>query len=152
MKKYLLDTNILLRLLDPSSPEHQLVKQAMYLVAKSEDMAVVVPQSIVELWAVATRPVSVNGLGLSLEKTRFEIDDLLTHYELLRDNEFIFDTWLELVTTHQVIGKQVHDTRIAAAMLTHGLQHLLTINGTDFKRFTEIEVVHPLEIVEAGQV
>ena len=149
MKKYLLDTNILLRLLDPSSLEHNLVKQAMYTIANSEDIAVLVPQSIIELWAVATRPIVANGLGLSLEKTRLEIDDVLRHYELLRDNEIIFDTWLDLVTTHQVVGKQVHDTRIAAAMMTHGIKYLLTLNGADFKRFTEIEVVHPSEIAKA---
>jgi predicted nucleic acid-binding protein len=146
MKTYLLDTNILLRLIDPKSQDHGVVKQAMYQMAISENIAVLVPQNIIELWAVATRPTAANGLGYDLEKTRIEVDDLLLHYELLRDKEEIFDTWLELVTTYKVSGKQVHDTRLVAAMLTHNLEHILTINTTDFKRFTEITAVHPQEI------
>jgi len=37
----------------------------------------------------------------------------------------------------------VHDARLAAAMLVHGLNHILTLNQPDFARYTGLEVVHP---------
>ena len=51
--------------------------------------------------------------------------------------------WRQLVIKYQVSGVQVHDTRLVAAMLEHGIAHLLTFNTDDFKRFSEINVVHP---------
>ena len=119
MKTYLLDTNILLRLIDPFSQDHAVVKQALFVLSQSEDwQVVIVPQSIIELWAVATRPISANGLGYSLEKTRFEVADLLTRFDMRKDAPEIFDAWLEMVTKYNVSGKQVHDTKIVAAMLS----------------------------------
>jgi predicted nucleic acid-binding protein len=45
-----------------------------------------------------------------------------------------------------VIGKQVYDARLAAAMSVHKLTHLLTFNDGDFKRFSEIIAVNPQNI------
>jgi len=42
-----------------------------------------------------------------------------------------------------VKGKQIHDTNIAATMLTNGIVRLLTFNPDDFKRFVEIELIIP---------
>jgi len=45
-----------------------------------------------------------------------------------------------------VLGKNVHDARLVAAMLEHNITHLLTLNVKDFKRFDEITVVDPAEV------
>jgi predicted nucleic acid-binding protein len=45
-------------------------------------------------------------------------------------------------------GKQVHDTRLVAAMIVHRVTHLLTLDAGDFLRFPEITVVHPQALVE----
>jgi predicted nucleic acid-binding protein len=39
-------------------------------------------------------------------------------------------------------GVQVHDARLAAAMIVHHIRHILTLNETDFSRFTEVTVVN----------
>ncbi len=44
------------------------------------------------------------------------------------------------------MGVNVHDARLVAAMLVHGLTHILTFNTPDFRRFSQITVVHPSEI------
>ncbi len=44
------------------------------------------------------------------------------------------------------MGKQVHDARLVAAMITHHITHLLTFNIDDFKRFSAIVVVHPRSV------
>jgi predicted nucleic acid-binding protein len=45
-----------------------------------------------------------------------------------------------------VAGKQAHDAHLVAAMLVHGVTHLLTFNTNDFKRFSEVMVVNPQNI------
>jgi len=50
-----------------------------------------------------------------------------------------------LVIAHAVMGVNVHDARLVAAMLVHGLTHILTFNTADFRRFSQITVVHPSE-------
>jgi len=42
-----------------------------------------------------------------------------------------------------VTGKRAHDARLVAAMLRHRISQLLTINATDFTRYTGIAVVEP---------
>jgi predicted nucleic acid-binding protein len=48
-----------------------------------------------------------------------------------------------LLITHGVSGVQVHDARLVAAMHVYGVKHILTFNGKDFARYTDVEAVHP---------
>lgn len=45
------------------------------------------------------------------------------------------------------MGVNVHDARLVAAMLVHGLTDILTFNTKDFARYSEITAVHPTAIV-----
>ena len=66
---WLLDTNLLLRLADAQSPEHAVAEAAIeHLIARQESVFISA-QVLVEFWAVATRPESVNGLGWSFQKS-----------------------------------------------------------------------------------
>jgi len=146
MARYLADTNILLRFVDRAADEHALVKVAVATLLGRGDEVVLVPQTLYEFWATGTRPVRANGFGWDTPRARREVEGLLESFELLSDPPKLFDAWLELVTRHNVRGKQVHDARLVAAMYLHGLSHLLTLNGGDFKRYPEIEAVHPGEV------
>lgn len=42
-----------------------------------------------------------------------------------------------------VSGVRVHDARLVAAMLVHGVGHVLTLNEADFRRYDGITVVEP---------
>ncbi len=144
--RYLVDTNILLRLSDTEDARFSLVTQAAETLLNRGEEIVIVPQCLYEFWAVVTRPREVNGLAWSIERTRAETDRLLSLFALLPDTSDVFNYWLELVTTYQVSGKQVHDARLAAALKAHQLDHLLTLNADDFKRF-DVKSVHPSEVV-----
>jgi hypothetical protein len=37
----------------------------------------------------------------------------------------------------------MHDVRLVALMLAHGVTHLLTLNGADFRRYSEITCLRP---------
>jgi hypothetical protein len=65
----------------------------------------------------------------------------------LPDSERVHKEWRRLVVTHSVAGVQVHDARLVAAMLVHGVSRLLTLNDRDFSRYPGIEALHPLAVV-----
>lgn len=146
--RIMLDTNVLTRLANPALPEqHESAEAAVESLRTNHHVPVLVPQSLYEFWAVATRPLDVNGLGMSPVDARDEVDAMLTLFPLLQDERAIFSRWLDLVTVHGVSGKTSHDARLVAAMLRHNLSWLLTFNVSDFARYTEIAAVHPNEVL-----
>ncbi len=62
------------------------------------------------------------------------------------DSEAIHAEWRRLVVKYRVSGVQVHDTRLVAAMLVHGITHILTFNPNDFARYPEITAVNPTKM------
>ena len=149
--KILVDSNILLRVAQPTIASHATSVNALTQIADAGHELCLVPQSIYEYWVVATRPVTVNGLGLTIPIVDQQIQDLLSRFTLFRDERGIFAHWYELVVRNAVHGKRAHDTRMVAAMQRHGLTNLLTFNKSDFSRFTAIHVLSPDDIL-AGQM
>ncbi|TAF08297.1 MAG: PIN domain-containing protein [Nostocales cyanobacterium] len=138
---YLVDTNILLRLVQKNNPMNPDAQRAIITLKKQCESLYIIPQNLIEFWAVATRPINSNGLGLTIIQALEETEKLKKIFTLQPDKPEIFIEWESLVMKHQVMGKQVHDARLVAAMVTHKITHLLTFNIDDFKRFSEIVVV-----------
>jgi len=92
---------------------------------------------------VATRQQSANGLGLAPIVAALKAQEIEPLFDLLPETPAIYQQWRALVDHYAVCGKQVHDTRLVAVMLVHGVTHLLTLYGTDFRRFSDIIVVEP---------
>ena len=84
--------------------------------------------------------------ALSPAQADQEIQQLEKFFPLLPETPGIYAHWRQLVVSVGVSGVQVHDARLVAVMLTHGVSHLLTFNTDDFKRFTAITLVHPQDI------
>jgi predicted nucleic acid-binding protein len=144
---YLLDTNILLRLAQKSHPMHTDVRRALVTIRRQDSILLcITPQNLIEFWAVATRSLASNGLGLTTDEASREIKKLKRIFVLCPDRPEIFDVWENLVVNYQVSGKPTHDTRLVAAAIVHRLTHLLTFNTDDFKRFSEIVAVDPRSI------
>ncbi|CAN5302354.1 hypothetical protein BH20ACI2_BH20ACI2_23220 [soil metagenome] len=145
---WLLDTSVLIGSIHDGSPRQESsIKAVNVLLGQSEDL-LVVPQNLVEFWAVATRPDMANGLGLSSEQTENEIFQIKLQFVLKPEDETIFENWESLVTTYRVSGKTTHDARIVAAMQTHKIENLLTFNVSDFKRYSKIiNVVAPEDVI-----
>jgi predicted nucleic acid-binding protein len=143
---YLVDTNVLLRLVQKNHPMRPDARRALLTLRQQGEELFIIPQNIIEFWAVATRPLASNGLGLTVNEVTREIRKLKRIFTLRPDSPAIFTEWERLVTQHQVMGKQVHDARLVAAMKAHGLSHILTFNTDDFKRFTDITPVSPQTI------
>ena len=145
---YLLDTNILLRIAQPSHSMHPEAWKCVQILLRRKEAVHIVPQVVYEFWVVATRPVASNGLGLSVENVRRKVEKAASFFQLTLDTPAIYAVWLRTVAAYGVSGVKAHDARIVAAMKVHGLSHLMTFNTEDFKRYhgAEITVVTPSEI------
>ena len=142
---FFLDTNILLRGVQPAHPMYTVTVAALSELASRNDEMVVLPQNIREFWNVATRPAAKNGLGFTAAQTEAEVQRIETLFRVLDDGLPVYREWRRLVVEHQVSGVQVHDTYIAAAMNVHGISHLLTFNTGDFARF-QLTVIDPAKV------
>lgn len=147
MTRYLLDTNILIRLSDSASPDQIMISDAVAQLITQGHECVVTSQVLIEFWVVATRPSNVNGLSWTIEQTSSAVSQLLTQFPPLPETEKIFTTWLELVTTYRVMGKRTHDLRLVAVMLTHQVTHLLTLNSRDFPSSLGVTIVQPQDFL-----
>ena len=143
---YLVDTNVLLRIAQPHHPMHRDAVAATLRLKVSGEILSVVPQNMIEFWAVATRPVAANGLGMSITDAARELKRLRRFFTLRQDNPSIYSRWEKLVMQHQVAGKPTHDAKLVAAMLAHKIDHILTFNTDDFKRFSAITAVDPSSV------
>jgi predicted nucleic acid-binding protein len=144
MDSALVDSNILLRLTQPAHAEYSLATEAVDKLLLQEVDLCIVPQNLVEFWAVATRPnTSRGGFGMTLDAADGELTRLRSLFHLLEGAAGIADSWQRLVKQYQVSGKQVHDAHLVAAMQVYGLQKILTFNGDDFKRYPGTFVLNP---------
>ena len=140
---YLVDTNVLLRSVDLNHPMNQNALKAITMIRSGGKQLYIVPQNLIEFWNVYTRPLERNGLGRSARQAQETVDRLKEFFPLLLDTTAIYPEWERLVVTYGVRGVNVHDTRLVAAMLVHGLTHILTFNISDFLRYPEITAVNP---------
>lgn len=142
----LIDTNILLRMTRRSDPQHQLVDAALAQLAGQGTILHYTHQNIAELWNAMTRPLVRNGLGLTVADAEREVRAIEAGMNFLPDNEAVYREWRKLIVQQSVLGVQVHDARLAAAMYVHGVSHILTLNVADFGRFDGVTAVHPNSI------
>jgi predicted nucleic acid-binding protein len=141
----LLDTNVLLRLVQKRHSHSALATHATNTLDARNETMLIAHQSIVEFWSVATRPFSANGLGLTIEDAEFEIDDLKKLFRVLPELP-VHEEWQRIVVKYRVSGKSAHDARLVAAMMVHGIGEILTFNVQDFARYTEITVLDPANV------
>lgn len=138
---YLVDTNILLRVLHRTDPRHAIVRGAARTLRTNSHKLQATSQNFTEFWNASTRPINRNGFGL----TPTETDRLLRIAErifpLLPDSPAIYPEWRRLVVDYGVSGVQVYDARLAAAMIVHNVTHILTFNTSDFARYAPDGIV-----------
>jgi predicted nucleic acid-binding protein len=144
---WLIDTNTVFRRYLPDDPFHIVAHQGIGKLLRQGGRLYVTPQNLLEVRALVTRPLEANGMGLSPLQARELCDLIESDFHMLQESPEIYPIWKLLADTYNVIGRQVYDARLIAVMLAHGIDHLLTLNPTHFRRFTEITVHTPEEIL-----
>ena len=136
------DTNVFLSATDRSREQHTQARELLQAAREGKVVLAVSGQIIREYLVVATRPVEVNGLGLALEDAMKNIDVFARPpFLFCEESEKVARRLRELVQTHRLTGKRVHDGNIVATMLVEGIDRLITENADDFASFEEIETV-----------
>ena len=144
---YLVDTNILLRLVQPDSPEYGTIRQCTdRLWAGGADLFYT-SQNLAEFWNVCTRPADRNGFGFSVTETDERAALIEAKFSFAADSEATHQEWRRIVVAAGVSGIQVHDVRMVAAMRVHGIANLLTLNAKDFRRFSDITILSPDDVL-----
>ncbi len=130
-----MDTNVVLRFLDADDPFHEVVVAEVSGLMDAGIELGITPQVIREVWCVCTRPSSVNGLGLEPPLVESLVQSIEKTFSFWDDRPGIAYEWRRLVALLSIRGVQVHDANHAAAALSHGATHVLTLNAKDFDRF-----------------
>jgi predicted nucleic acid-binding protein len=140
---YLVDSNILLRWVKPDHSDYPAVVSATDAILRENGVLCYTSQNIAEFWNTCTRPANRNGYGLSPRDTDRRARFFEEKFRLLPDSMAVHQEWRRLLVTHAISGAQVHDARLVAAMLVHGIKQILTFNDKDFARYDEIEALNP---------
>jgi hypothetical protein len=109
----LLDANVLLRLSDPTSAAHVIAISAISSLRAHGHTLHMIPQCVYEFWAVATRPIANNGLGLSSAECLRDVSNLKASFPILDDKPALFTEWEAIVAVFSCQGKVAHDARIS---------------------------------------
>src|SRR5665213_1436871 len=142
----LVDTNVLLRLLQPHHRQYPIALEAVAELRNRNVELCIAPRNLVEFWVVAGRPVANNGLGMSPLAVAGEVRALNGMFRLLDGKAGVAGAWETLAGKYFVAGKQAHDTHLVAVMQIHTVRDILTFNAVHFTRFAEINVVDPTVI------
>jgi predicted nucleic acid-binding protein len=152
MAAYLLDTGILLRLVDKRDPRHLAIEAAVGLLGDRGETLFIATQNLAEFCNVATRPIANNGLGLAPHAAlRLFEHDIEPICSPLAEPPAVFAELKRLIGAYGVVGKQVHDARLVATMRVWQIENILTLNDRDFLRYQPegIAVITPSGIVAA---
>jgi len=69
----------------------------------------------------------------------------------LPESETTYREWRKLVLLYDIQGAQVHDARLAAAVLVNAVDCILTFNTADFNRYHGLLAIHPKTIIGSAQ-
>jgi predicted nucleic acid-binding protein len=142
---FLIDTNILLRTMQPHHPHCAPAERAVATLRSRSETLHVAAQNLIEFWAAATRPEGENGLGISMEAATRELTAIKRLFSPLPEIP-VFGEWERLVARYSVLGRRTHDARLVATMKLQRVTHILTFNVDDFTRYDGIVVVHPATV------
>ncbi len=104
---FAVDTNVLPRCIDGGHVAPSVAKNALFALRDRGETLSIFSQNLIEFWAVATRPVSSNGLGLSIAEAEVEVISLKTLFKLLPDTPEIFSAWEKIVLQYQVSASRL---------------------------------------------
>jgi hypothetical protein len=138
------DTNILLYAHREDSPWHDLARERLDALANSGRRWAIPWPCFHEFLAIATHPRIFSPPTPAAEAVA-TVDGWMRSptLDLLGEDETYFRVLRELLQHGRIVGAQVHDARIAALCLHHGISELWTADR-DFGRFPELRTRNPL--------
>ncbi len=144
-----LDTCVLLTATVESRQHHQHAQRLLLASGRTGIHFATTGQIMREYLVVATRPLEANGLGLTPPQALTNVAEFRRRLVFFDETELVAHNLTELVRTHQLKGKRIHDANVVATMLAHGITRLVTENIGDFAPFTDITTADSAEAAQA---
>lgn len=132
-----LDTNVLVYVSRPTAPEHAVTRRLLGQLEADGRALWISQQALREYLSVVTRP-QTTAPALPVTIALADVRRFQASFDIADDSSAVLDRLLQLLTTHPVTGKQVHDANLVATMIVHGVYRLLTFNTADFQRFADV--------------
>jgi hypothetical protein len=138
------DTNLLVYAHRRDSTFHEQAKRAVATVGEGAGDWAIPFHCLVEFYGIATHP----GVWKVPSTPEQAVDQIRAWREspglvVLADDASAISGLLDLLSNAQVAGPKVHDARIAAVCLHHGVSVLWTVDR-DFSRFPMLVTRNPL--------
>jgi predicted nucleic acid-binding protein len=150
----LLDTGILLRAFVPADPDCGPIRSALRQLRRQNEELFTTFQNVAEFYNVSTRPVTARGgYGLPVKTVEARVAFIERLGPRMIENDDVYRQWKRLISNYKVTGVAVHDARLVAMMLAHGVGRVLTVNDRDFRRYEPegIGVLTPQMLVEEAR-
>lgn len=139
-----LDTNVLVYANVAESPLHEAARRAVETRYNAGMELWVSRQVLREFVVILTCPqafANPRPVATVIERVRF----FQSRFRVADDGQGVTEKLLALLEQVPVGGRQVHDANIVATMQVYGIQHLLTHNVADFRRFSQFIITVPIE-------
>ena len=135
-----LDTNVLVYAFFNDSPFHDAAKEMVSELAANQGAWAIPWPCIHEFYAVATNPKIFPDPELpALARAQLNAWMQSPSLQLLAETTGHWARLDALLTSSRVAGPAVHEARIAALCLAHGVAELVTLDR-DFSRVSELKV------------
>ncbi|MEZ5332558.1 MAG: type II toxin-antitoxin system VapC family toxin [Thermoanaerobaculia bacterium] len=128
----LVDTNVLLAATTPSRTLHRIARSVLDEWPIRGARLCTCGQVLREYLVVSTRPIEVNGLGLSAELALENVRELGDRMLFLAEDHQVARRLRALVAKHDLHGKSIHDANLAAVAAVHGVDRIVTADASVF--------------------
>lgn len=138
------DTNILVYAHREDSEWHSRAAEALAGLAESPQEWAIPWPCLHEFLAIVTHP-RIFRTPTPRELAVAQVDAWLESPTLvvLSENDHYFDCFRDVVLSSRVTGARVHDARVAALCLSHGIRQLWSADR-DFSMFADLDLHNPL--------
>jgi predicted nucleic acid-binding protein len=137
----LLDTNVLVYALNADSPQHADCRRVVDLAAADRLPAVLLPQILIESYAVITSPRRT-GRALAPQEAWRVLRSISRTIQVRPVPETMLDDLGFVLEQHPRRGRDIFDLAIVTQMITHGIRTICTCNTRDFG-FAGIHAIDP---------
>jgi predicted nucleic acid-binding protein len=141
----LLDTNVLVYAVDSTAQFHASCHRVVEDAMSGRLGAVVVPQVLMEFYAVVTSTRHVQS-PLYAADAAAQVMDWQRAISIRYPTARCLEEWAVLVGQQQRVGLEVHDLFLAAQMRAHQIDAICTVNTGDVAGIPGISVYHPDQV------
>lgn len=139
-----IDTNILVYAHREDSPWHEAANRQVKDLSEGNRSWAIPWPCLYEFLAIVTHPRIYNPPSpLEMAVTQVEAWLESPGVVLISEGESFWTTMKRVIQNGKVTGPRVHDARIAALCISHGVKYLWTADR-DFSRFPELSTHNPL--------